>query len=396
MDGEVCNVKIPKLSLLLVPTSNLGMILLLPPELIDHICSYLNDADIKVLVKVSSTYYHLLISITAIWKRLFIKNYGATPDVRYSPDQEPREYTLFLSSNEVHYCGMGKIPDAEYKTFTRCITPSRAKQIALGINTNLLIDMFDNVWVWGITRLHPSQLSSSLHQYFPAKIRGIKAKYITSGKTHCAIIDLNGRLYGWGKSREYQLVDTNVTISKPILLYRQKVKRVVCTDKTTILVEDTESEDVYVRGTPLKQFNKIHIPSSIIHPGISPRQCYTIAMLGISETSLPFVCSFKKLSGGIEYSVFIEFNGFATIYHHITTNTIKTDIQAKDVSAGYDHIVILDTLCSVWVYGKNNNYQLGLDHTRDVLDYPVKITNFFATAISAGVKCTAVIGTWLD
>ena len=100
----------------------------------------------------------------------------------------------------------------------------------------MIIDLNDEVWGFGGNYYGQLGLEDNKNRRRPTKLN-IKAKYISCGDCHTAIIGLNNEVYIFGSNNFGQLgLEDSDNQNKPILIENVKARSVSCGSCHTIIL----------------------------------------------------------------------------------------------------------------------------------------------------------------
>ena len=256
-----------------------------------------------------------------------------------------------------------------------------AKSVSSGMYHTVIIDMNNIVWSFGSNRYGQLGLGGNTNRNRPTKITvdshsesgltihsGITAKFVSCGGLHTVIIDMNNEIWVFGDNFYGQLgLGDNTERNKPTKISGIFAKFVSCGDNYTVIIDmnnevwsfgsNMHSElglgDIINRDRPIKITIDSHSES-----GLAMRS-------GITA---------KYVSCGGNHTVIIDMNNEIWVFgenrdgqlglednrNRDRPTKINGFASAKFVSCGNAHTVIIDMNNEVWTFGINNDGQLGL------------------------------------
>ena len=116
--------------------------------------------------------------------------------------------------------------------------PFEAKYISCGTDITAFIDLNNKIWTFGKNENGQLGLGHTANVYLPSQIKGHEAKYISCGLDHMAFIDLNDYVWMCGGNRKGQLgLGHYDEIMIPEKIEDFKVKSVVCGYEYTLFID---------------------------------------------------------------------------------------------------------------------------------------------------------------
>ena len=261
------------------------------------------------------------------------------------------------------------------------------QQISAGKYHSLGIDMNGSLWAWGYNGNGRLGDGTTNAKKVPTKItiegeENKKWKQISAGGSHSLAIDEDGNLWSWGLNSKGQLgigtnddklVPTKITIEEE---QNKKWKQVSAGDQYSLAIDEDGNlwSWGYNHNGELGDgtTGEKNVPTKITIEGEENKK-------------------WKQIYAGYDHSLVIDENdnlwsmgynaygqlGDGTIKDkHVPTKITvaeKTNITWKQVSAGDDHNLAIDTEGNLWVWGNNTYGQLG-DGTTGNKNVPTKIT----------------------
>ena len=187
--------------------------------------------------------------------------------------------------------------DSGDKRYPKQVQNFKVKQISCGTDHSIVIDMDDNVWAFGsivyaFFDKFKLQQNETQSYNIPLLIKGIKAKQVASGKNYNLIIDMEDNVWGFGLNDTAQLgirhTDTTLIpikithYFKDNKIYNTPIKalKVVCGSMVSLIID--EHYDVYVCGS---NENKIFASDNENRLYIIPRHIPGIKAIDASISS---------------------------------------------------------------------------------------------------------------
>ncbi|MCF8378752.1 MAG: leucine-rich repeat protein [Bacteroidales bacterium] len=220
-------------------------------------------------------------------------------------------------------------------------TEIRIAQISTGVDHTLAIDTLGNLWAWG-NNLHGQVGYSVYENYYATPVQfdtSTKYKGISAGYRHSIAIDISGKLFQWG----YHCFDDGVNLS----------------------------------------WESVYEPEAL-----SPE------------------LEFEKISAGLYFNLALDKNGKLYTWgdntygqlgigNDIIAKSVPTPILSEntfvEISAGSYHAMAIDENGGLWVWGRNENGQLGNGGTTDEF-IPQKLsTSSTFKKLSAGLNHSLVL-----
>jgi len=334
------------------------------------------------------------------------------------PTIEPKswkELYLFSSKNDVWSFGDNVYGELGLGDTTNRNVPTKippvdceAKYIACGENHSLIIDMNDNVWLFGKNYSGQLGLGDTTDRLVPTKIPSVegwngKAKYIACGENHSILIDINDNVWSFGNNVKVQLglgdtTDRNIpTNIHSVEGWNGKAKYIACGEYHSIIIDT--NDNVWSFGNNNK------------------------GQLGLGDTNnrpvpnkIPSVEGWngkaKYIECGGNHSIIIDMNdnvwSFGNNYSgqlglgDTNNRLVPTKIssvegwtlkeKAKQIASGRSSSLIIDMNDNVWSFGNNQSGQLGLDDIEN-RNKPTQILNIKAKQIACGREHSMIIDT---
>jgi alpha-tubulin suppressor-like RCC1 family protein len=214
----------------------------------------------------------------------------------------------------------------------------KALSIACGEYYTVMIDMNNNIWVFGDNEYGQLGLDNHENVYIPTRIFDFKAKFIACGNGHTMIIDMNDNVWGCGLNifSQLGLGDHEDRYSLTQISWDQdnKAKYIACDDSYTMLID--MNDNVWACG-----YNEY-------------------GQLGLGDTE--------------DRATFVKLPNF----------------KAKFIKCGDDHTILIDLNNNLWGFGSNKYGQLGLSGIDMVLK-PVQITTSKVLTCGCGGNYTMIV-----
>jgi len=295
------------------------------------------DQDNNILVFGRNKYYQLGVGDyrNVFWEPTKVRDFKAV-------DVSSRGTRLLLTRYEDGTVwGTGFNPNL-YPYPTK-ISDLDARAITEGSYNIFVIDKENNVWgygsnTFGILGIGKAEQNS---YYNFTLMPGIKAKAISAGSFHCLIIDLEGKVWGCGRTSSGELgLNGPFERPRPTLLFDSDFRaQSVSANSWHSLVLDSEGQVWASGGNDYGQ-------------------------LGIG-------------SAGREQHSFVP---------------VSIPVRCKAIATGPFHSVFIDVTGGVWTCGDNQDGKLGYTSGSDIVSIPTKIPGLIGKFASAGMSHTLVIG----
>jgi alpha-tubulin suppressor-like RCC1 family protein len=419
----------------------------LPNEILLYIFKYLFAKDI-IICSETCKYLHKLLKDDSLWKDLVINKYGMINNHRRNWIELYKEYSVmkpyicgvnernnlvdmkmqikqFASdchtvlidfynniwvsgSNTYGQLGLGDFNDR----FEQCLIENiKGKRVSVGINYTIIIDINDNVWSFGLNnkgqlglgdlknRNRPTQIMSSVKFHNEIyKNQNIKAKQISTGKTHTLLIDLNDNVWSFGCNHWGQL-GVGVRFSNkvtPTQIANIKAKQISAGENHSILIDLDNNVWSFGKNDngqlglgvdnghgPLCACNMIN-------------RYKPVKILNIKA---------KQVSAGFYHTILIDLDhnvwSFGSnIFGQLGNNLWRChipkkipNIKAKECSSGGFHSILIDLDNNVWSFGSNTHGQLGLGNDLNT-SIPTRIPYFKAYRVFTNSCQTILIGSY--
>jgi alpha-tubulin suppressor-like RCC1 family protein len=286
-------------------------------------------------------------------------------------------------------------------SFITQIPKIKAMAVSAGRDYSILIDLENNVWTFGNNDHGQLGLGDTDNRSVPTQILGIKAMAVSAGGCHSILIDLDGNVFTFGLNDcgQLGLGDTD-NRSVPTQILGIKAKAVSagrgfgeghsilidldgnvftfgCNDRGQLGLGDTDN-----RSVPTQSVSLLQIP--IKAKAVSAGSSHSI-LIDLDDKVFTF--------GSNEYG---QLGLYVPDWRKVYKNSrfIPTqipEIKAKAVSAGTSHSILIDLDNDVYTFGNNESGELGVGHTENSYE-PLLIDGIKATAVSAGGNHCIIIG----
>jgi len=282
-------------------------------------------------------------------------------------------------SNKYGQLGLGKEEVYPYymkRDFIK-LPNIKAKQVSAGSRYSMILDMNNNIWVFGDNTKGQLGTGFYTNEYTPYKLPDLKATQIAAGTNHSLFIEcVTNNVWGMGCPISGRLGPTTHTPWRtPAPIQNTKAKQIAAGDYTLII---DMNDIVWCYGYP----KLCNAPWS--NHGLAKR--YNTNIKG------------KQISCNGRYHMIIDLEdnvwGFGTDMHnyYYSQNVIKYEIpptkipniKAKQISAGHKCSMIIDLEGNVWKYGIKYGSKNKSDNKPYYSHLPTKIPNSQASFISVG------------
>lgn len=208
----------------------------------------------------------------------------------------------------------------------------KAKSISAGEHYDLIIDIENNVWILGFG-------NNNLNQITPTQINGLRAKQVSVGNNYAMLVDFNDDVWVFGDNEHGQLGigKEHKYIKDPVKISNLKASQVVASDYHSIVVDLNNC--VWVFGLNDK------------------------GQLGLGDTVTRYVP--ERIP----------------------------NFLAQKAASGIYHSLLIDLEKNLWGFGSNDNGQLGLKNVKYLV--PTKLLGFEVHDVSAEFNTTMLIATKL-
>ena len=249
------------------------------------------------------------------------------------------------------------------------------RQVSCGNYHTAFIDHEGSVWTFGYNASGQLGLGEGYRDYveFPTKIVGdIKAKQVSCGRGHTAVLDINGYIWMFGGGNFGLKKPYNKFIPNKLENFAD-VKQVSCGSNITLFI-DSEDFAWLMSGT-LKNPEKIHYIKGVKQISCGDNHA------GIVDKSGRLWTFGNNKHGQLGSTQTI----FAVPWYEPKLVAIKNVVQ---VSCGDRHTAAIDSSGQVWTFGEGVNGELGLSQY-EVTTLPDKVTTLKnIVQVSCGGKQT--------
>lgn len=274
--------------------------------------------------------------------------------------------------------------ESYYDSIPTQIPNFKAKQVSAG-NHTLMIDFDDNVWTIKTSHMIDNNT-------VPNQIPDLKAKQVSTGNgcTHSIIIDLNNDIwtFGYNMNGELGLGDYK-NRDVPTKIQRLKAKQVSAGGKHTMFIDLAN----YVWAFGSNRYGQLGINDELNRRRDIPRQIMFLKA--------------KQVSAGGYHTLLIDLDDNVWAFGNNDEGQLGLgdnerryspvqipNLKAKQVSAGTKHSIVIDLHDNIWVFGGNLHWQLGISDNDEYRKYriiPTLIPNLKAKQASAGFGHSIVI-----
>lgn len=383
---------------------------LLPDELIQLQALQLDLRSLMNLCRASRRFHELICQNNNFWRQKFIHDHGfelphtgcwqelylsfdsvwisrraTSPLTRDGVFSAPTKI-LGLQAEDVSVgggriftidrAGRGWIVDEPGETL---LSSLRLKQISIGVEYTLLIDIHDQVWAFGSGRYGELGLGDNLDRMTPTFISSVSAKQVSAGYSHSLLIDLQDQVWSFGQNHQGQLgLGDTQGRCRPTLLPGFKAKQISIKGYRSFLI-DLEDR-LWTWG------EHRYVPEMIPHPRVKRISAggHHVLLIDLQDQLWSFGSN-REGQLGLGDTV------------DRSTPTMVPGLKVKEISAGVDHSAVIDLQGQVWVFGSNiTQYRefgkLGLETDVEYISVPTRLPNFRAKKIGAGYTRTILLG----
>lgn len=361
----------------------------------------------------SSQYLHeVLCNNEEFWKDKFKRDFGNSVQAR-------RDFKALYQTYHNLWIVGGPILFMEY--------PVKTKQVAMGVNHVVFIDINNWAWVMGENTHGQLGLGDNISRRQPTRL-ALQAQYVTAGNNSTMIVDLSGKVYVWGSNDDLQLgLIQERDYLKPTLLnlYAQQISMGM--DRHTLMIDSNEhvwswGKNQWGQCNPITS-NTTIAPTSLGRKAkqVQAGMMYSLILdhLGqvwfwgyngnIHLNNMPIQALFTiianniiEIAAGSAHILMIDVNNEVwavgnNAYGQLGTGDLQprsTPVQigkqAQQISANGAHSMLIDMQGQVWVWGSNRNQSI------ERVSTPTLIPNLNTYQIATGVYTSALIATKLN
>ena len=283
----------------------------LPPETIFNIALNIPISNISFYCQVSQRFNDIICNNEYFWRLKFFRDYWP---VNYTVGSWKHLYESFMNvwvcgDNRAGQLGLGEGNQFGMNVPTQ-IPNFKAKQISSGGLSTAIIDLENNVWVFGANIFGQSfgaqrGLGDTQNRNVPTQIPNFKAKQVSCGAGSTALIDLENNIWMFGHNHDGQLgLGDNQDRHTPTQIPNLKAKQISHTGPYTGMID---------------------LENNVWTWGVN-----TVGQLGLGDNQKRDV------------------------------PTRVPNLKAREVSCGDSSSAIIDLNNNIWVYGLNHYGQLGL------------------------------------
>lgn len=333
--------------------------------------------------------------------------------------------------------------NAEYQAIDPVRTEVRmgsAAEIASGLNHSLALNQDGKVWGWGSNRF--GQIGRPLSDKFkstPAEITGLpKIRAIAAGQDHSMALDETGQVWTWGLNMSGQLGDgTNTDRHTPERVSGlENVRSIAAGYRMGLAIKSdgslwawgadcdpdgTRGEAFRAMVEKLAEDGEYATPSTANaktgrYIALSPEEdCINEEVVGIRSVRpirIEGVPALESISAGFGHMLAIDTAGGVwawgcNTYGQVGNGTVGRGSganlrparvrgmeDAREVSAGFRHSMVLKRDGSLWAWGHDYTGALGLGSTADQRPKPSRVSSLpKLKTISAGHDYSLAIDT---
>ena len=277
------------------------------------------------------------------------------------------------------------------------------KQVSCGSNYTAAIKTDGTLWTWGANSFGQLGTNTTTRSNTPVTTfaGGTNWKQVSCGSNYTASIKTDGTLWVWGRNNSGQLGINNTTspICTPVTTFAGGTnwKQVACGGYSTAAIKTDGT--IWTWGTGG------YLGTNDITQRLTP------------VTTFAGGTNWKQVSCGSNYTAAIKTDGTlwtwgANSFGQLGTNTTtrsNTPVTTfaggtnwKQVSCGSNYTASIKTDGTLWVWGRNNSGQLGINNTTSPICTPVTTfaggTNWKQVACggysTAAIKTDGTLWTW--
>jgi alpha-tubulin suppressor-like RCC1 family protein len=342
--------------------------------------------DIIKMCRVNSHFNNLLCNNNYFWKLKFINDFGL-PDINIISWKE----AYFNYGKFIVFGSFGMHGDYVYlnDNISTQTTGIRAKFISCGYSHIAIIDSNNDVWTFGENDDGQLGLGDNEDRTYPVLLPRIKAKFISCGHSYTMIIDLNDNVWGFGTNYNGELgLEDNIDRNIPTLLplsQERKIKFISCGSHTMMIDSD---HNVWACG-----------PNTLGELGLGddvnryvPTQILGFKAKFVSSGHIStMIIDLDDNVWGFGYNRLGVLGLGDNIHRNIPTLLPWSyENKAKFVYCSNSYAMIIDTNDNVWAFGYNGYGQLGLGDTES-RNIPTQIPEIKARSVSCGNNHTIII-----
>ena len=306
------------------------------------------------------------------WKQISVGSYHTV-----AIDYDGNIYTW--GRNNYGQLGDGTTINKSVPTLITLPNGNKAKSVSCGLYHTVVIDSEGNIYTWGYNNYGQLGNGTTINKTVPTLItlpNGNKAKSVSCGYFHTAIIDTEENLFTCGQNNYGQLGDgttTNKVIPTLIILPNgNKIQKINCGGYNSMTI-DTEG-NLFVWG--YNYYGTLGDGTTI--DKITPTQITLPSQAKVKEVGCGYYNSIAVDSEGNIYTW--GYNNYGQLGNGTTINkavptliTLPNGNKAQTVSCKYEHIAIIDSDRNIYTWGLNNYGQLG-DETTAKKTTPTQIS----------------------
>lgn len=248
--------------------------------------------------------------------------------------------------------------------------PWKVKQIACGDNHSLIIDMNDEVWVFGNNDKGQLGLGDTIERKYPTKINDLKVLQISANYDTSFIIDDNHYLWASGHNEYGQFGIEYPRFFSMFTLITQHPFKKIFTAYTYSAAIDLD-DNLWIMSVYINY--RTEISTNTAHQ--------------IMNNDTPIKV---KMIGEYKYPLFIDDNNNLYTYNLSNGDIRFIKNNVKYIFAEHERYFVVDFNNNVWGVGVNDQGQLGLQGKK-YIELLTKLSNIKAKKIACGENHTLLI-----
>ena len=226
--------------------------------------------------------------------------------------------------------------DTELVNFTKLLF--KAKQVSCGHQFTLFIGLDDKLYGLGAAANNQLGYNTEIDIVDePYAIGDFDVKQIASDRDHSLILTKDGHVYGFGRSRPLGLTEDSMATIEPTKMVEFKCKQIACGPDFCAVID--VNDYVWVFG--YNENNRLGLPDYEIEEGFFETE----------PTQLNIKA--KQISLSAMFVAFIDLNDFVKTTHP-DGHSRTLGVNAKQITTGNEHLVVIDNENSVLTMGYND------------------------------------------